>query len=228
MFNIIDLLGIIIVFISGIIAFKKGFVKTFFGFVSSFLALILAFLFCNMGVTLIKENTRIDEWLETTISESLSAHEEEQMEENNEFEIEESTGNNLLTETLQNLPQNIKDTVGLEEQKEVAKKAIVEKSIDIILKILSWIIIYLVVRIVLVVVCFVFNGIMNIPFLKQINNLTGLALGIILGLFRIYVGLAFISFLVSVTPLDYLLGLIKNSMIISVMYENNILISLIF
>lgn len=228
MFNIIDLLGIIILFISGIIAFKKGFVKTFFGFISAFLALILAFIFCNAGVVLIKENTKIDEWLETTISESLSAHEEEQIEDNDGFEVNETTENNLLSETLQNLPQNIKDAVGLEEQKEVAKKAIVEKSIDIILKILSWIIIYLVVRIVLMVVCFVFNGIMNIPFLKQINNLTGLALGIILGLFRIYVGLAVISFLVSVIPLDYLLGLIKDSMIISVMYENNILISLIF
>lgn len=237
--NIIDLFGIIIVAVCAIIAFKKGFVKTFFGFVSTFLAIILAFVFCNLGVSIIKDNTGIDEWLEETLTTSLNAeYEEESNLENTEDivddveYIEESASSkdesSILTQALEDLPQNIKDAVGLEEQKEVAKKTIIENSTEIILKILSWIIIYLVVRIVLMIICFVFNGIMNIPFLKQINNLTGLFLGIILGLFRVYVILAFISFLVTITPLDYLVNLIKDSMIISVMYENNILISLIF
>ena len=238
MFNIIELLGIIVVAICAIIAFKKGFVKTFFGFISTFLAIILAFVFCNLGVSIIKDNTGIDEWLEEALITSLNAKYEESNLENSEEILEDvevieddtsaSDENNVLTQALENLPQNIKDVVGLEEQKEVAKKTIIENSIEIILKILSWIIIYLVVRIVLMIICFVFNGIMNIPFLKQINNLAGLFLGIILGLFRIYVALTFISFLVSVTPLESLVNLIKDSMIISVMYENNILISLIF
>ena len=204
MFNIIDIIGLIIVAVCGIIAFKNGFVKTFFGFISAFLALVLAFVFCNLGVEIIKENTGIDEWLQNTISASLNKTNENT--EIDDIEYDENisaTEKNALTETLENLPQNIKDIVGLEEQKEVAQKAIIEKSTDIILKILSWIIIYLVVRIVLMVVCFIFNGIMNIPFLKQINNVTGLFLGIILGLFRIYVILAFISFLVLICAPSY-------------------------
>ena len=69
---------------------------------------------------------------------------------------------------------------------------------------------------------------MSIPFLKQINNMAGLVLGAVVGLFRIYIFLAFVSFLTSVVTMDSFMELIKNSMIISVMYENNILISLIF
>ena len=53
-------------------------------------------------------------------------------------------------------------------------------------------------------------------------------LGILLGLFRIYVILAFISFLVPVIPMGNFVNMIKDSLIISVLYENNILVSLIF
>ena len=60
MFNIVDIIGIIIVLICAFIAFKKGFVKTFFGFISTFVAIILAFTLCNTGVMIIKQNTGID------------------------------------------------------------------------------------------------------------------------------------------------------------------------
>lgn len=230
MFNVIDILGILVVVISAIIAFKKGFVKTFFDFISTFIAIVLAFSLCNFGVQLIKENTTIDEWLEEVLNKSLNVSEEK----NEEYVLEEdyttsdNANNNFLTETLENLPQNIKEIVGLEEYKENAKISIIENSIEIILKILSWIIIYVLARLILWLLCLIFNGIMSIPFLKQINNMAGLVLGAVVGLFRIYIFLAFVSFLTSVVTMDSFMELIKNSMIISVMYENNILISLIF
>lgn len=230
MFNVIDILGILVVVISAIIAFKKGFVKTFFDFISTFIAIVLAFSLCNFGVQLIKENTTIDEWLEEALNKSLNVSEEK----NEEYVLEEdyttsdNANNNFLTETLENLPQNIKEIVGLEEYKETAKISIIENSIEIILKILSWIIIYVLARLILWLLCLIFNGIMSIPFLKQINNMAGLVLGAVVGLFRIYIFLAFVSFLTSVVTMDSFMELIKNSMIISVMYENNILISLIF
>lgn len=228
MLNIIDIIGIIIVFISAIIALKKGFVKTFFDFASAFVALILAFALCNAGVRIIKNNTEIDEWLTNTITESLNAKDEKSVgvapmgDPSNENE-----NSNVITETLENLPQNIKDIVGMEEQKDAAKEVIIKNSAEIIIKILSWITIYILVRLILMVLCFIFNGIMNLPFLKQINNLTGLLLGAILGFFRIYVVLAFVSFLTSVVTMDTFISLIKNSLIISIMYENNILLGLI-
>lgn len=235
MFNIIDIIGVVIIAISAIIAFKKGFVKTFFDFISTFLAIILAFALCNTGVGIIKDNTTIDEWLTNTITESLNSNDEQLVDNNvggalqGDMQKNDADANsNVLTETLENLPQNIKDMVGMEEQKENAKVVIIENSVEIILKILSWITIYILVRLILMILCFVFNGIMSIPFLKQINNLAGLALGAILGLFRIYMILVFVSFLASVITMDTFIELIKNSMIISVMYENNILLGLIF
>lgn len=222
MFNFIDVIGIIVIVVCALISFKKGFVKTFFGFISTFLAIILAFALCNVGVSLIKENTEIDEWLETTFTSSLNYEDTEN--ENMENPEEENT----FLQGLDSLPENIQIFVGLEEYKESAKVTIVDSATEIILKILSWIIIYILVKIILSILCFVFNGIMNIPFLKQINNLTGLILGVLLGLFRIYVVLAFISFLVAVVPMEGLVNMIKSSLLVSVLYENNLLISLIF
>lgn len=223
MFNIVDVIGIIIVLICAFIAYKRGFVKTFFGFISTFVAIALAFALCNWGVQIIKENTEIDEWLESTLTTALkpSADEENSTQKENEEE-------NSLENSLKDLPENIKNFVGLEEYKENAKNTVIENSKEIILKILSWIIIYLVVRIALFIVCLICDGIMSIPFLKQINNLTGLILGLILGLFRIYVVLAIISFAVTVLPITSVVDIIKSSMIIGFMYENNLLVSLIF
>ncbi len=224
MFNIIDVIGIIIILVGAIIAFVKGFVKTFFGFISTFLAILLAFMFCNVGVSIIKNSTGIDEWLKQTIEASLAPKTQEDA--TNEIEEEEDNG---VLELLKNLPQNIKDTIDLEEYKEQSKQTIIEGSTEMILKILSWITIYLMVRLILLIICVVFQGIMSIPFLKQINNLAGLILGILLGLFRIYVILAFISFLAPVVPgMEPFIDLIRNSLWIKIMYENNIVISLIF
>lgn len=230
MFNIVDIIGIIIVLICAFIAFKKGFVKTFFGFISTFVAIILAFTLCSTGVMIIKQNTGIDEWIENTLTVSLKIEQKEEIsgDSNEEPTVSDEDNKNILENVFENLPENIQSMVGFEEYKENTKKTIVASATEVILKILSWIIIYVLVRLLLLVVCLICNGIMNIAFLKQINNLAGLILGVILGLFRVYIILAVISFLVAVVPLESVVELIKSSMIISLMYENNILISLIF
>lgn len=225
MFNFVDLIGIIFVLVSAFIAFKKGFVKTFFGFVSTFVAIALAFALCNTGVKIIKNNTTIDEWLENTLTVALNPSNSEENIESNDENIESE---NQYEDTLKALPENIKNFVGLEEYKENAKGVLIENAKETILKVLSWIIIYLLARIILSIICVLFNGIMSIPFLKQINNLTGLILGAILGIFRIYIVLAILSFLITVMPITPVVDLIKSSMIIKFMYENNLLVSLIF
>lgn len=226
MFNIIDLIGIIIILIYAYLAFKKGFVKTFFEFISTFVAIALAFALCNTGVEVIKQNTGIDEWVENTLTDSLKIEQKDEI--SGDFVEENKEDSNVLANVFENLPENIKSMVGFEEYKENTKKTIVTSATEIILKILAWIIIYIIVRLLLALICLICNGIMNIAFLKKINNLAGLILGVILGLLRIYIILAVISFLVTIVPLEVVTEYIKNSMIISLMYENNILISLIF
>ena len=199
-------------------------------FISTFVAIILAFTLCNTGVMIIKQNTGIDEWIENTVIVSLKIEQKEEIsgDSNEEPTVSDEDNKNILENVFENLPENIQSMVGFEEYKENTKKTVVASATEVILKILSWIIIYVLVRLLLLVVCLICNGIMNIAFLKQINNLAGLILGVILGLFRVYIILAVISFLVAVVPLESVVELIKSSMIISLMYENNILISLIF
>lgn len=228
MINILDIIGILVVFFSAIIAFKKGFVKTFFSFASTFVALILAFSLCNTGVKILKENTRIDEWLTKTLTTSLNQNNNEQNIDIENNEKVEFPNSNEFGKALESLPEDLKNMLNVEEYKENAKNIIIQNSVEIILKILSWVIIYIISRLILMIICIIFNGIMSIPFLKQINNLAGLGVGFILGIFRIYLILAFVSFIASVVSMEGLMTLIRNSMLLSVMYENNILLSLIF
>ena len=146
MFNYIDLIGILIVLICAFFAYKRGFVKTFFGFISTFVAIALAFALCDAGVQTIKDNTGIDEWLESTLTTALKSSSEEEIKSG---EVKQDIEENNMENALKDLPENIKNFVGLEEYKENAKNTVIENSKEIILKILSWVVIYLSVRIIL-------------------------------------------------------------------------------
>lgn len=228
MFNVVDLIGILLVTIGAFVAFKRGFVRTFFGFVSTFLAIILAFMFCNPVANIIINQTQIDEWVESKVQITLGVEKKEETEKNTETKQEETENTNVISKFLKDLPNTVQNAVSMEEYKTNTKNALAEKAVGVIIKILAWMIVYLTVRIILAVLCLIFDGIMSIPFLKQINNLAGLALGIILGLFRIYVILAFISFLVSIVPITPVVESINSSLIISAMYQNNLVLKLIF
>ena len=228
MFNVVDLIGILLVAIGAFVAFKRGFVRTFFGFVSTFLAIILAFMFCNPVANMIINKTQVDEWIESKVQTTLGVEKKEETETNTETKQEETDNTNVISKFLKDLPNTVQNAVSMEEYKTNTKNVLAEKAVEVIIKILAWMIVYLTVRIVLSILCLIFDGIMSIPFLRQINNLAGLALGIILGLFRIYVILAFISFLVSIVPITPIVEIINSSLIISTMYQNNLVLKMIF
>ena len=67
MFNIADLVVIIVIGISAFISYKKGFTKTFIKLISFFVAIILALLLYKPTAQFLKDNTQVDEWIVTNI-----------------------------------------------------------------------------------------------------------------------------------------------------------------
>lgn len=118
--------------------------------------------------------------------------------------------------------------IGLDKIKEEATTNLVNKIADIAINIMSWIIIYAVVRIILAIVTLVCDGIMSLPLLKTVNNLAGLVLGAIMGLFRIYLILAIVYFISNIVNVSGIVNAIGMSTFVSQMYNNNLLIKLIF
>lgn len=232
MFNLVDLITLLIIGIATFLGYKRGFVKTSFRMLSFIIAIILSLLLYKPVASYIREKTNLSEWIIQTITKNENAEQDEKEIINIEInEEEKKNGNNStveIEETLINLPQNIKEYIGVDETINQAKEQIAQKIADTIINVMSLICVYLIIKLLLMIVCFVLDGIMQIPILKQINEVLGLILGVILGIIQVYTVLAVITFLSSFIQMPGLVAYIKSSLITSVLFEYNLIIALIF
>lgn len=235
---LIDLIAIAFLVVSALVAYYRGFIKTFFGFVSVILAILFACCFSKPLATHIKESSEMDEWIIESITE-IGKQEDEEFESGEEAdkkidEVEVQSGENeelptnALIGFINDLPESVSEVLDIEESKNIALLNIASKISDVVINILSWLIIYFIVRVIVAVITVIFDGIMNIPVLKSINNLAGLVIGIFVGIFRIYLFLAVIYFISNITNVLIFVNIIQTSGIINAMYNNNLLINLIF
>lgn len=223
MFNIVDLIVVIIIGLTTFIGYKRGFVKTAFGMASFIVALVLAITLYKPVAVVLADRTGIDEWIHETILGKVDEINEEK-----QIETTENSENESIKETFENLPEKIKNELGLEEAKTKAKDAIAVKASEIALKLISFVGIYVIARIVLAVACFVLDLVMKAPVLKQANEVLGLIIGLLQGIMSVFVVLAIIMSLSSIVNLDWLLTYVKSSLITSIMYENNFVMWLLF
>ncbi len=223
MFNIVDLIVLIIIGVTTFIGYKRGFVKTAFGMLSFIVALALATSLYKPIASMLAERTGIDEWIFTTISGKV-----DEMENKSEETTEEEVKEDSIQATFENLPEKIKEELGMEDLKNKAKASIAEKATEIAMNLISFVGIYVFARVLLAVACFALDLVMKIPVLKQANEILGLILGVLQGLFSVFVILAIIMALTSFLNLDWLLAYIKGSLITQVLYENNFVMWLLF
>ena len=222
MFNVVDLIVVIIIGLMAFIGYKRGFVKTAFGMLSFIVAVILAIVFYKSFAGVLSEKTGIDEWIYETISGKVD---EASKSDNSNTESSDETS---IKDAFNNLPEKIKNELGLEETKARAKNAIAEKAVSIGMNLISFVLIYVVARIILAIACFVRDLLMQLPALKQANEILGMLLGGVQGLFGIFAALAIIMSLTSIVNLDWLLSAIKNSLITEFLYENNFIMWFLF
>lgn len=218
MFNLADLIVIIVVGLSSFISYKKGFTKTFIKLISFFVAIILALLLYKPVAVFLKENTGIDEWIITKVVKIGSDKEEF-----NEAQKDES-----IRQNINNLPQNIKESLGVEKLKEQAIDVVTDNLVNSVLNIIAMIGIYVVTRLGLMILCFVLDEIMQIPVLKQINEILGLILGAFLGVIQIYTVCSIVTFLAQIADISFVVDYINSSILANFFYNNNLLIAFIF
>ena len=241
---VLDIIAIVFLIISALLAYHKGFVKTFFGFISVILAILLASCFSKPLATYIKDSTEMDEWIIESIVNIANNQDEEPKEytilsgENIsgeiliEKEVPDTEMQNSFNGTFINFVETLPDTVGnmvdLDDIKNQTISNISIKISDVVINIFAWIIIYFAVRLIVAVITVIFDGIMSIPILKSINNLAGLIIGVIVGIFRIYLTLAIIYFISNIIGSTFFVDFIQTSSLVNAMYNNNLIINLIF
>lgn len=157
-------------------------------------------------------------------TENISNNNEINDTENEEDKISEK---NIL-QLLEYLPTSFITSFDIDEIKNSAKEEISYKISEHIMNLMSLIVIYVVVKVTLTIAAVVLNGIMQIPVLKQINEILGMVLGAVLGFIQIYIAFAVITFVSSICDISNVIEMIKISSFARILFENNLIINLLF
>lgn len=210
---IADLILIAIVMVFVIIGYVKGLTGSLIKLASFIVAVVLALILYKPLSNVVMQRTQIDEKIETAIIQNFSKT-ENQNEENMPTTLVESINNKIEKETTD------------------ARNEIVEKTANsttlTIMRVGTAIAIYLAVRLVLFIVSVLAKGITQLPLLKEVDKAGGIAYGLVQGIVMVYVLLGIISLISVVWPNNPAVEAISQSYIGLILYNNNIILKLIF
>ena len=209
MYLIIDAILIGLVALFTFIGYKQGLVKTAIKIFSFFMAIVVALILYKPISSAIIKNTSIDEKINGVIVENLKLDEGEQ---------ENKEESNIVKDNLSN-----KIIAGANNKIEDVANSFTRKIIEIAVMIL----LYIVARIILRFISALTDLITNLPILKQINKTGGLIFGFLKGVFIVYLILGII-YLIAPIVSSRAFGIIDQTIIAKEIYNNNILLTLIF
>ena len=209
---LVDLIIIAIMALCIFLGYKRGLIGVAFKIVSFLIALVVTFILYIPVSNFVINNTQIDDNIKTAIVEKFA---DKDIEDN----TEESGMPEMVVEYINQYTTEVKD-VGIN---------VVAQNISVILvKLMVAIILFLVVRIALIFVKAIISIVEKIPVLKQFNKAGGIIYGILEGLIIIYIIITIISILSPMLDNTGILVAINNSYIGKLMYNNNILLEIIF
>lgn len=215
---IIDLIIVAIIAISVFLGYKRGLTGSILKILSFVIAVIIAIILFKPVSNFVINNTLIDEKIEEAIVSTVAD------DVNEEGKVEEDT----------NLPQSIVDYINesVENAADDVKKTVVEQTAkDISITIINAavaIILFIVARILLIFVKAITNLITELPIIKQVDKIGGIIYGLVAALVIIFIILAIISFISPLIENTGLLAMINKSVLGSVLYNNNLLLTIIF
>lgn len=223
--NLIDIIVLAVILIMGFIGYKRGLIKTAIGLCSFFIAIAVSLMFYKPLAIILTEKTQIDEWIVENL-EKKAQDSPEKLPEETEPEVEEEELN--VQNALEKLPGAILEKIDLSSAKAAIVHEMAVKAAELIMNLLSLISIYLVIKITLFIAELLLSGLMKLPVLKQVNEILGMCLGAVMGFIDIYIAFAIITFVSSITNIAFIVDPIKASAIAKYMFENNLIIKLLF
>ena len=214
----VDLIIVAIVLATIITGYVKGLAKSVLKLVSFILAIIIvAIIYKPIGNAII-DNTDIDENIKTSLVQSLYK------EENNEKveEVKEEKDENFANQITKSLSNTIKENTkeGITQVAEDTSKTIVY--------VITAIGLFIIVNFVLIIVTLIIGAITELPIIKQVDKIGGIAFGTIEGILFIYIVMAFISLSSFVWADNAVVKAVTESCIGNFIYNNNFIINIFF
>lgn len=212
------ILGILVLCIA--MGYRKGLTGSLLKIISFVLALVIAFVLFKPVSNFIIDKTNWDENLEQGIRDTILGSDKQ--------------GEMISQEENQNMPSVMLDYINktVENAGNEAKEAVADATArQVAIMIINsgvWFALLLVARIVLIFVKGLANIITSLPIIKQFDKLGGIIYGLIEGFVIIYAILTVLSFVSPVVSGTGILDAVQKSFIGSAMYNNNLLLKLIF
>ena len=211
---IIDLIILGIIAICIIMGYIKGLTGSLIKILSFVLSLIIAFVLFVPVSSFVINNTQIDENIEKSIRETVLSDEGEQKENPKMSSAITDYINQKVEEVSESAKEEIIDSTAKDVSQTIVKAG-------------TWIVLFIVARIALIFLKFITGLIAKLPVIKQFDKLGGVIYGLIEGLLITYFALALISVISPMTE-GKLSENINKSHIGSQMYNNNLLLNIIF
>lgn len=211
---IVDIVILAIFALCLILGYKRGLTGSLIKILSFVVSLVIAFVLFIPVSNVIINNTQIDENLEQSIRELI---------------IQENTNSTEESK----MPEAITDYISekVEQAADGAKESIVNSTAtdvaQTIVRAGTWIALFIIARILLIFLRFITSLIAKLPVIKQFDKLGGIIYGLLEALIIVYVLLAIISFVAPMTN-GTLSEAIDSSILGNLMYNNNLLLKIIF
>ena len=208
---IVDLIIIAVVLLFIFLGYKKGLTGSLIKLLSFIIAIVVAFVLYKPVANAVIENTVIDDNIRTTLSATLG--------------VEDKTEN-----TEENVPSTIMDNINkeIENATDEVKDNVIDHTTITIVNIGSGIVIFLAVRVILVLISLFAKILTDLPVIKQVDKLGGLAYGAIEGIVIVYAVLAVISLTSVIWANNAVVTAIAKSSLGEMLYNNNIILNLLF
>ena len=210
---VLDVIILAILALSIFMGYKKGLIGVILKLFAFVIAIVVTWILFTPVSNLIINNTNLDDNIKNIIIEK-GVVEQKQNEEKND--------NDVGSFVQEYVSKSVND-----KKNEMVKSSadiIAEKTVAIIVAIG----LFIVVRIALILLKFIAEGIAELPIIKQFNELGGTIYGIIRGLFVIYTILAICFVIMSINNIEFLSNLINTSILSKFLYEHNFILDIIF
>ena len=218
MFWVVDLIIVIILALCVFLGYKRGLAKCVIKIISFVVALIVAFALFKPVSNFIIDNTEIDDNIKSSITNILQKDVEE------DGKVKEDT--NLPKSMVEHINEELKNNI--ENTKETVVNSIANEIATVSINVISWIGLFLLTRLILLIVTALTSFLTDLPILKQIDKTGGIIYGVLEAAVIVFAVFALISFISPMIENTGLVRTINKSLIGSILYNNNFLMQIIF
>lgn len=214
---IIDLIILGIIILCVFLGYKKGLTKCVIKILSFVIALVIAFVLFKPVSNFVINNTTLDD----NIKNSIVSIVEEDISENGQ--VKEDT--NLPKSMVEHINETINNSIN--ETKVAVVNTVAEQISVGIINVLVAIGLFIIARIALMFVSALSSIITDLPIIKQVDKIGGVAYGLVESLIIIFIAFAVISFISPMIESSGLIVAINKSILGRALYNNNLLLNII-